>query len=315
MKYNTATRGTSATVEVPTVEFYDDDGNLVATGDEATAAMLAHLTEQQAKRQEALEELRRANEAAYDGWALQKQLAGERWEASPSRKAKVAAHIAAMERGESVAAPDLEPEWEEAERWACAEVSRRAGAGAGFELVREPGVTYVRATRAQTRRGRSPRPATNDRRRGSRRSSVRRSSERSGDSGEGSEPPGRTCACGCDLDISHRAPQARYASDAHAAYARQRRKREREREHSKLRPEVSGRDPYLRFDLDPPKRFEDLLARVEAGCRCNGHHLADADDGHCLKCGHRRGWALPSGKTIPARSAETRRPRKAEVIP
>jgi hypothetical protein len=120
-------------------------------------------------------------------------------------------------------------------------------------------------------------------------SSARRSSERSGDSGEGSEPPPRLCACGCELDISHRAPQARYASDAHAAYARQRRKRKRERERSNMRPGVSGRDPYLRFDLDPPKRFEDLLARVEGGCRCNGHHIADADDGHCVKCGHRRG--------------------------
>jgi hypothetical protein len=259
-------------------------------------------------RAAALEALKRENEAAFDGFALQRQLAGERFEASPKRKAKVAAWQEAMERGQR-AALDLGPEWEEAERWACAEITQRAGAEAGFELVREPGVTYVRAARDRPRRGRSPRPATNDRRRGSRRNPARRSSERSGDSGEDSEPPGRTCECKpeCGADISHRAPQARYLNDAHAAAARQRRKRALSRNWS---ADVSRADAYLRRE---PEEVARARRRIEDGCRCNGHHIADAEDGHCIKCGHRRGWFLPLGFTVPAQSAETRRARSSEV--
>ena len=172
---------------------------------------------------------------------------------------------------------------------------------------------HNRRVLSRRRQGRSPRAATNTRSRGSKRtSSARRSSERSGDSGsgEGSEPPPpRLCACGCELDISHRAPQARYASDAHAAYARQRRKRARARD---LRPGVTRRDPYLRIEAD---ELERLRRRIETGCRCNGHHIADGEDHHCVKCGHRRGWALPSSGSaqLVAHSAETRRPRKAVV--
>jgi hypothetical protein len=143
------------------------------------------------------------------------------------------------------------------------------------------------------------------------RASATRSSARSGDSGddsEGSEPPGRLCACGCRSDIGHRAPQARYLNEQHAAAVRQRRKRTRARDWS---PDVSRRDPYLRFDVPT---LEQLRQRIEQGCRCNGHHIADAEDGHCVKCGHRRGWFLPRAATPPARSAETRRPRNSEVI-
>jgi hypothetical protein len=140
------------------------------------------------------------------------------------------------------------------------------------------------------------------------RSSARRSSERSGDSGEeGSEPPGRSCACGCGRDITHRAPQAKYLNDTHAAADRQRRKRGRARDWS---PDVSRRDPYLRLDAAELAR---LRNRIEQGCRCNGSHIADPGDRHCLKCGHRRGWSLPVGLAVPARSAETRRPRSSEV--
>jgi hypothetical protein len=92
-----------------------------------------------------------------------------------------------------------------------------------------------------------------------------------------------------------------------AAYARQRRKRDRDRDWSR---EISGRDTYLRFDLEPPRRFEDLRKRIEDGCRCNGHHIADGEDRHCIKCGHRRGAALPFARFIAARSAEARRARK-----
>jgi hypothetical protein len=203
-------------------EFHDDDGNLVATGDEATAAWVAHVDQQQAKRQEALRKM-------------------------PAK-------------------------------------------------VRRDYATYLRSGRIPEARARAPREARNDRPRGSRRSSVRRSSERSGDSGEGSEPPGRTCACGCGFDISHRAPQAKYLNDQHAAAARQRRKRSRVRDWS---PDVSRRDPYFRLDA---AELERLRRRIEGGCRCNGRHIADADDGHCVKCGHRRGWRLPDGKTVPSRS-------------
>jgi hypothetical protein len=137
-----------------------------------------------------------------------------------------------------------------------------------------------------------------------------RSSARSGDSGsdsEGSEPPGRLCACGCNSDISHRAPQARYLNTTHADADRQRRKRQRGRVGN---PDVSGRDPYLRLDTET---FERLRRRVETGCRCNGHHIADPEDGHCCKCGHRRGSAAPFVGFIAAQSAETRRQRKAVV--
>jgi hypothetical protein len=153
--------------------------------------------------------------------------------------------------------------------------------------------------------------------RGAGRPAARRSTTPSrdgpGDDSDSSEPPPagrRTCACHpeCGADISHRAPQARYLNDAHAAAARQRRKRALARDWS---PDVSRRDPYLQLDA---AEFARLRSRIEQGCRCNGHHIADPEDHHCTKCGHRRGWALPSARgRLQAGSAETRRPRKAVV--
>jgi hypothetical protein len=235
-------------------------------------------------RAAALEALKRDNEAAFDGFALQKQLAGERFEASSKRKAKVAAWQEAMERGEH-AALDLGAEWEEAERWACAEITRRAGAEAGFELVREPGVTYVRASRERPRRGRSPRPATNDRRRGSRRSPARRSSERSGDSGDDSDssepPPRRLCAfCGKDIP-SDRSSKATHCSDRHADRDRQRRKRARDRERSKLPPTPTTADFRRMLELTDEER---AWLRALVLCHCNGRHL-EFDPGECFRCG------------------------------
>lgn len=139
-------------------------------------------------------------------------------------------------------------------------------------------------------------------------SSARRSSERSGDSGEGSEPPGRPCACGCGSDISHRALQAKYLNDAHAAADRQRRRRSRGRDWS---ADVSRADPYLRFDAET---FARLYRRVEQGCRCNGHHIADPSDGHCLKCGHDRAHGAVTAGFIAAQSVEARRPRRPELF-
>jgi hypothetical protein len=133
------------------------------------------------------------------------------------------------------------------------------------------------------------------------RASATRSSAKSGDSGEDGEPPERLCACGCRAGIGHRAPQAKYLNDQHGDADRQRRKRARERGALTTR-----RDPYLRFDDRP---LEAIVRRIEQGCRCNGHHIADAEDGHCIKCGHRSGWSMPIGYTIAAQSAETRRAR------
>ena len=129
-----------------------------------------------------------------------------------------------------------------------------------------------------------------------------RSSARSGDSGEDGEPPGRTCGCGCGESIDHRASQARYLDDAHAAADRQRRRRARDRDWA---PDVSPRD------FIDQAEHERLVRRVTQGCRCNGHHIADPADGHCLKCGHDRDGAPELAGFIKAVSAETRRPRQA----
>ena len=249
-------------------------------------------------RAAALEALKRTNPAALDGYALQKQLAGERFEASPKRKAKVAAWQKAMERGEPVAL-DLEPEGEEAERWACAEISRRAGAESGFELVREPGVTYVRAARERPRRGRSPRPATNDKRRGSKRSSVRRSSERSGDSGseDGEPPPARECAW-CGEPIDHLNADARYCGAKHRVYAQRARDRQ-------LPERVAAR------------AAENGASGRAKPCRCWPHHDL-VDRNVCVKCGHARGavaiaWITEArdlrSKQLVARAPARRNPR------
>src|SRR5215207_1184135 len=132
-----------------------------------------------------------------------------------------------------------------------------------------------------------------------------RSSAKSGDSGEDGEPPGRTCACGCDLDISHRASQAKYLNDAHAASARQRRRRNRKRDWN---PDVSPRDFISQAEL------EKLRRRIKGACRCNGSHILDETGVHCIKCGHDRGLD-PGGRVyIRARSAEARRARTTEVF-
>lgn len=160
-----------------------------------------------------------------------------------------------------------------------------------------------------------PMTSRRPRARGAGRPAARRSttSTRAGpsDDSESSEPPPRRLCAFCGKDIpANRSPKATHCSDRHADRDRQRRKRARARDWN---PEVSGRDPYLRFDLEPPKRFEDLRKRIEDGCRCNGDHIADPEDGHCCKCGHRRGEALPFVGFLAAASAETRRPRKAVV--
>jgi hypothetical protein len=175
------------------------------------------------------------------------------------------------------------------------------------------GMRCARATARRLARGSRanwpmPRPRGGGRPKG-RTSSARRSSERSGDSGEASEPPDRPCQLpGCDRQIpSGRSPKADHCSDRHAALARQWRKRQKERDWS---PDVSRRDPYLRVD---PEEAARLIRRVEIGCRCNGHHIADPQDHHCIKCGHDRAGAPVRAGSVTARSAETRRPRNMEM--
>lgn len=147
--------------------------------------------------------------------------------------------------------------------------------------------------------------------RGAGRPAGRRSSKSSragpADDSDPPEPPPagrRICECKpeCGADISHRAPQARYLNDTHGATARQRRKRALSRDWN---PDTSPRD------FIDQAEYERLRTRFEGGCRCNGHHILDETGAHCIKCGHDRG-SDPGGRSyIWARSAETRRARKA----
>jgi hypothetical protein len=141
-----------------------------------------------------------------------------------------------------------------------------------------------------------------------------RSSAKSGDSGDdgpSEEPPQRRlCGCNCGSSIERLAPQARYLTDAHRKRherALARAERERVGDHT----DRHRRDPYE--ILDPETRAW-LLRRIEGGCRCNGSHILDETGAHCIKCGHDRG-SDPGGRSyVWARSAETRRQRKAEVL-
>jgi hypothetical protein len=172
-----------------------------------------------------------------------------------------------------------------------------------------PGVVPTRATpvRATTANIR-PRPRARGAGRPAVRGASKRSSAKSGDSGDdsdSSEPPqdGRPpCACGCGLSMVGMRRGAKYLNEAHGSRNRQQRKRWLARgwDPDAPDPDVSLDDPYFRFD--GKVSYEMLRKRVEEGCRCNGHHIADPEDGHCIKCGHRRGGNLPSMKTVPARS-------------
>lgn len=130
------------------------------------------------------------------------------------------------------------------------------------------------------------------------------------DDSESSEPPRRRLCENprCGADISHLHPLRKYCDNDGAC--KQAAYRDRQRDWN---PDVPAGDPYFRFDPYPPRRFEDLRKRIEDGCRCNGQHIADGEDRHCIKCGHRRGAAAPYAGFLSALSAETRRPRKAVV--
>jgi hypothetical protein len=155
--------------------------------------------------------------------------------------------------------------------------------------------------------GRAPREARNTRRRGSRRGE--RATSSSSDAPD--EPPAaRPCACGCGRPRQPGKGQNYYDPiECKRAHDRERKRdqRERDRERSgaaKARPVRYDRtlglvedgwdrqrhDPYKDFDT---VTWEQLAARAAAGCRCNGHHIADGSGEGCLKCGHwLPGWLL-----------------------
>jgi hypothetical protein len=97
----------------------------------------------------------------------------------------------------------------------------------------------------------------------------RRSSSGGGDSGSADgepEPPpaGRLCRCGCEASIAHKAPQARYLNDTHAAADRQRRKRDRD---------------------NTPSDTDLGLGPVRCGCKPKRNPL---EPGWCHQCGRPR---------------------------
>lgn len=105
------------------------------------------------------------------------------------------------------------------------------------------------------------------------------------DDGEPSEhePPARRfCICGCGRDISHKRADAVYF-DPDACRKRHKRALERERSRAE-RPGIDRhrRDPYEELATH---EYDALRKRVNEGCHCNGHHIADGPD-HCVKCGH-----------------------------
>ena len=119
--------------------------------------------------------------------------------------------------------------------------------------------------------------------------SARRSSARSGDSGdsdpedEGDVPPpaddGRRSCVGCGRDISHKKAGAKVCSN---------RCERRKLRHADPLTDSRDADPYLNLTAGDHKELRD---RALAGCRCNGHHILDPDDGTCLKCGRPRDWS------------------------
>lgn len=167
------------------------------------------------------------------------------------------------------------------------------------DRVRLTRISGARRASARASRGKAVRT------RGSRRS---RAAPSGGDDGPGlgESDPERRCGCGCGADIGHRALQARYLDDSHAATDRKRRERARARVES---PAISARELVSEAELAR------LTRRIIEGCRCNGSHIADPADGHCIKCGHRRGWSgLPIAGSVVAGSAETRHLRPAGAV-
>ena len=165
------------------------DDETALHGAEAIAALDAFCDEQARLRASLPPEVSRARGAAHD--ALNETLASD-----PECRAK-------REAGEDYTARAME-------------LKRRALERHGFRVRRVPATSVAPSTIAQRGSGRAPRLATNTHTRGSRRNG---SDPRAGPSDDpDDESDGlartRTCGCGCGRDISHRAPQARFHSDA-----------------------------------------------------------------------------------------------------
>jgi len=166
--------------------------------------------------------------------------------------------------------------------------------------------------------GRAPREARNARRRGSHRTSSPTRAGPDPDDG-GSDPPSKTCQLpGCSEPAKRK-----YCTKKHAATGRKRRERAKQRQGGVLRFsdrllvedgwDRHRKDPYRLFDTElwrgpgePPHivTLEELKARAEVGCRCNGAnghrltraHTADQKDETCFWCGH---WCYGAGPKRP----------------
>jgi hypothetical protein len=118
---------------------------------------------------------------------------------------------------------------------------------------------------------------------------LARSSSRSGDSGSddpsgeppddppdspspSSDPGRRFCAWSpCGADISHMGATAKFCSTKH-------------RVNMHRHPDGNGDEANPYYTLRPWE-LDALKQRVAEACRCNGHHVLDAENGDCIKCG------------------------------
>lgn len=152
------------------------------------------------------------------------------------------------------------------------------------------------------------------------RSASARSSAKSGDSGDDSSgsQPGRCEVCSDPIPEEINGRKVRSdcttCSDAHRKELSRQRKRASTA--TTIRPAAphAAADNYFSF-VGPEGQDErpQIVARVNAGCRCNGHHIAD-EDGLCVKCGHVRYPALweQASRNLPfirAFSCEREHPR------
>lgn len=146
-------------------------------------------------------------------------------------------------------------------------------------------------------------------RRGSRRHSTRGGPDE-GDNPADPEPSsdqaGRRFCAGCGRSIDHLRAHAETCSP---------RCRQRKRRHVDPLNQGLDADPYLRLS---GWEHEALRGRALAGCRCNGHHVLDPDDGTCFKCGHPRDWrrwgATAAIRLVQARSVEREHDRPLEQV-
>ncbi len=130
-------------------------------------------------------------------------------------------------------------------------------------------------SRSARQAGRSPRVASNERRRGSRRG-ERSTSSSSDDPDDGDPEPHRLCECGCGSPIDHKRPNALYLNGTHKSRGWRDRKAARDLTQS-------------RGDPDPSVAWRQLTP-----CRCGTGAVIDTDpegDRFCFWCAR---WLDPS---------------------